>query len=798
MEIRTGSIFFPSLRGSGPRTATSDIHFARDVEQSVCGLTGSSVGFSGDDHHIGLMDIRVESEVEGDLVRVTGTLGLRDWSGNWDDDYDGVIQFAVAADLVSATDPPPRGDLEITGFELNQATQFFRSFQHLDGATVQPDNAIRLIARKPTGVRVYVDYDASAGLPPITQLSGQLVVTTSIGSATLTLNPTSVITPRPDAAIDRGSASQTLNFVIPEGWCQGELALTCRVFDGLAPTPTSRAFQRTIRFLESAPLRCYLVGVHYTGQGLDLAAPTQAAVLNGLAFVESTYPVPEIFTTGYTAINFDKDMKADIADGCGDGFNDLLDRLRDMRGDSGDVYYAALPPGGIDSGSVGGCGGGGVAATFVGGGATAAQEIGHAFGRDHAPCDDSGRCDNPAHQDDHYPHYNSYVSDSVGEYGYDPLTDTVFDPAATFDFMGYSGGPMWVSPYTYAGLMGAFPVSGGISPAARSSFKSLRAAHAPRSSDDWTWSDREWRRRKSPLLFLRLAIERDHTVDVLPSFSYAALPPPGIARRTGFMIEFRGEDGGVLSCHELRDDCKHCRSGCWPKHIRDAVPLPDGVKEFVVLKGGAVIHEQAIPEPPEVKVRCRRNQKEEIELQWSSDQEGEVWYLVHWLDDDGETWRGVSPRTQEQEMTLPLRQFPHAEQLAFRVLATAGLATGVGTCEVDVAAPPLPTVEIIPVGTWATQDGPGARLATVAVVDEWGRTISDPDIVWYDEGGAEIGRGRSIDLRELSDRVGAVRAVVLNVGKGRVERTWLTHRTEAGRCVLHHDDQGSESVADWE
>ena len=162
------------------------------------------------------------------------------------------------------------------------------------------------------------------------------------------------------------------------------------------------------------------------------------------------------------------------------------------------------------------------------------------------------------------------------------------------------------------------------------------------------------------------------------------------------MIEFRGEDGGVLSCHELRDDCKHCRPGCWPQHIRDAVPLPDGVKEFVVLKGGAVIHEQAIPEPPEVKVRCRRNQKEEIELQWSSDQEGEVWYLVHWLDDDGKTWRGVSPRTQEQEMTLPLRQFPHAEQLAFRVLATAGLATGVGTCAVDVAAPPLPTVEIIP------------------------------------------------------------------------------------------------------
>jgi hypothetical protein len=40
VEVRTGSIYFPPLRGSGPGTATSDVHFARHVEQSVCGLTG--------------------------------------------------------------------------------------------------------------------------------------------------------------------------------------------------------------------------------------------------------------------------------------------------------------------------------------------------------------------------------------------------------------------------------------------------------------------------------------------------------------------------------------------------------------------------------------------------------------------------------------------------------------------------------------------------------------------------------------------------------------------------------------
>jgi hypothetical protein len=159
---------------------------------------------------------------------------------------------------------------------------------------------------------------------------------------------------------------------------------------------------------------------------------------------------------------------------------------------------------------------------------------------------------------------------------------------------------------------------------------------------------------------------------------------------------------------------------------------------------------------------------------------------VQWLDDDGTTWRGVAPRTQERAMTLPLRRFAHTGVLRFRILATSGIATGVGECKVEPPPPPLPTVEIVPIGTWPAADRPGARLATVALVDQWGRTIPDPDIVWYDEAGSEIGRGRSIDLAALEERVSAVRAVALNVGTGRVQRTWLTRRTAEGNCTLHH------------
>ena len=88
-------------------------------------------------------------------VTVDGTFGLRDWSGNWDDAYDGNIDFVVVAELQPVTAPPPRADLTITGMEANQATQFFRSSSFLDPANVRPDNSIFLIARKDTGIRVY-------------------------------------------------------------------------------------------------------------------------------------------------------------------------------------------------------------------------------------------------------------------------------------------------------------------------------------------------------------------------------------------------------------------------------------------------------------------------------------------------------------------------------------------------------------------------------------------------------------------------------------------------------------------
>jgi hypothetical protein len=199
-------------------------------------MTGYLAEYSGgNDHHIGKLQIQLDTSILDNTVTVNASFGLRDWSGNWDDQYDGNIDFVVIADLQDVNAPPPRPDLMIESAEFNQSVQFFRSSTYLDPAHQMPDNAIWLVSDKDTGIRVYVDYDASAsaeaGLSTITQLTGALTVTTAGTTLNLTpTNPGQFIAPRRGEQINMAVIDHTLNFMIPGAWCSGTATVSCQVW----------------------------------------------------------------------------------------------------------------------------------------------------------------------------------------------------------------------------------------------------------------------------------------------------------------------------------------------------------------------------------------------------------------------------------------------------------------------------------------------------------------------------------------------------------------------------------------
>jgi hypothetical protein len=95
------SIAFGPLSGSGPRASFTDVVLSAPVTQAVAILTGFNVAYApaDGDHHLGDLDVRLSSSPPaGATVRVTANFGLRDWSGNWDDRFEGTVFFTVIAE----------------------------------------------------------------------------------------------------------------------------------------------------------------------------------------------------------------------------------------------------------------------------------------------------------------------------------------------------------------------------------------------------------------------------------------------------------------------------------------------------------------------------------------------------------------------------------------------------------------------------------------------------------------------------------------------------------------------------
>jgi hypothetical protein len=99
MQVVQSSVSIGPVSGNGPQIQNTTVNFPNSVQQATAVLTGFNVEYSGNnDHHLGLLEVQVNVQpggLPGTSVQVGVTYGLRDFSGNWDDQYDGTIFFAV-------------------------------------------------------------------------------------------------------------------------------------------------------------------------------------------------------------------------------------------------------------------------------------------------------------------------------------------------------------------------------------------------------------------------------------------------------------------------------------------------------------------------------------------------------------------------------------------------------------------------------------------------------------------------------------------------------------------------------
>jgi hypothetical protein len=103
MLIQNSSIAFNSSEGFGPRIESQNVEFGVALTQATAILTGFNAAYSPSegDHHLGNLEIRLDAQLDPGAtgrVVVEVTFGLRDWSNEWDDKYEGVVNFAVVAE----------------------------------------------------------------------------------------------------------------------------------------------------------------------------------------------------------------------------------------------------------------------------------------------------------------------------------------------------------------------------------------------------------------------------------------------------------------------------------------------------------------------------------------------------------------------------------------------------------------------------------------------------------------------------------------------------------------------------
>lgn len=100
MFVVNQQITFPTVSGNGPQSQSITVNMPGPVSQAAALLTGFDVEYAhGDDHHLGRLEVDLMVDaINGADVAVTARYGLRDWSGNWDDGYDGTISFAMIGD----------------------------------------------------------------------------------------------------------------------------------------------------------------------------------------------------------------------------------------------------------------------------------------------------------------------------------------------------------------------------------------------------------------------------------------------------------------------------------------------------------------------------------------------------------------------------------------------------------------------------------------------------------------------------------------------------------------------------
>jgi len=337
----------------------------------------------------------------------------------------------AAQSVITLTARAPVGDVRISKVEWAQSVVL---------------ETLRLVQGKPALFRAHVLGDKAGLANVVVEAEGFNASGTSLGKLSL-VGPAA-----PPVAVVPADLKQQWTATVPAAWVEVGLEIRLKLdpLDALPETDESNN-ALVVKPLVGKGNIVQLTSVPVVHQGNTGAPKDIQAIMTAL------WPVKQIANTNRAPYTFSGTLQA----GNTAAWGDLLQDIAGVRqADGSNRNYYGWVKVGYGSGIAG--------IGYIGQEAatgrddsldTAAHELGHNFGRNHAPCG------GVAGADANFP----YAGGKIGSWGYNAASKALVNPANVADLMSYCD-PSWVSDYNYKAVQTRLETQAFVPPQAPSLF----------------------------------------------------------------------------------------------------------------------------------------------------------------------------------------------------------------------------------------------------------------------------------------------------------------------------------------
>jgi uncharacterized repeat protein (TIGR01451 family) len=344
-----------------------------------------------------------------------------------------------------------------------------------------------------------------------------------------------------------------------------------------------------------------------------------------------------------------------------------------------------------------------------------------------------------------------YGSASIQEYGFNPYTGKVYDPASTHDLMSYcpAGGSKlgWISPFTWQRM-----------------FDNLNPSAALQS----------WRTQAVPesVLAINLTVtnpalgpETGVFGDMFKVDTSAPLttPAPG-----AYAVELRGSGGALLATTTFSVTFVSEYSGHGGDEPGDpsvrplasasmTIPWVDGTTEIVLRHGGAVLSSKSVSAgAPQVQITSPGaavswTAGTTQTLQWDAlDPDGDTLRYSVFYSHDGAEWALLATGLTAKSYSVPVDSLAGGAEARFRVVATDGVNTGDDETDFPIDVPDQAPVAIILNPTANAQALPGDLVILQGSGNDFeDGTLPGVSLAWSSNRQGALGTGTSLPVNNL-------------------------------------------------